>query len=64
MDKRKFVKRFGELIKQDQSEVEEVYLKDDKTVIVRFINGYEKYVNIDGDSNLAMVRSIAGAIMY
>ena len=64
MDKRLFVKHFGELIRQDGVEVEDIYLKDDKTAVIRFINGYEKRINIDGDSNLAIVRDIAGAIMY
>lgn len=64
MDKREFIKRFGKLIQQDRLEVEDVYMVDDKTAAVRFINGYEKRINIDGDSNLAIARDIAGAIMY
>lgn len=56
--KASFVKALGCFLKCHFSEVEEMYLMDEHTVAVRYVNGYEKRINIAADSKAALVADV------
>lgn len=64
MDKVQFVKKLSDFLKTTEVDVEEIYLKNEETAVIRFINSYEKKVDIACDSNMAIVLDVVRAIMY
>lgn len=64
MEKRQFVKKLGELIRQSEPEVDDIFLKDEETVVITFVNGFKKQVDIACDSNMAILADVARGIMY
>ena len=64
MSKAEFVKKLGKFLSQINVDVEEIYLKNDETAVVRFTNGFEKQVNIACDGNNAIIIDVVKAIMY
>ena len=59
-DKALFVKNLGWLLSQTRNQVEKCeYMAESELVKITFIGGYEKYVNINLDSYLAIVLDVA-----
>lgn len=58
-DKAIFVRNLGWLLSQTREGVSGCRLEENRTAVIKYKNGYERKVNIAGDSYTAIIKDVA-----